>query len=91
MCVCLPGCLQEAVQQLQQLTAAKPSDPDVWRVLAESQSAMGDRTAALASYSRAWQEIVAGAGDAGRAGGALDLLQQYAAELVAGGQEKQVG
>lgn len=80
--------LQEAVEQLQQLSATKPNDPDVWRVLAESQSALGDRSAAVASYRRAWQEVTA-AGGSGP--GALEVLQGLAGELVAAGQQQQVG
>jgi hypothetical protein len=81
-----PGA-QEAVEQLQRLTTAKPSDPDVWRVLGESQSALGDSKAAIASYRRAWQEVQA----AGGTPGALEVLQGLAGQLIAAGQEQQVG
>ncbi len=74
------------MEQLQQLTGAKPSDPDVWRVLAESQSALGDRKAAIASYQRAWQEVQA----ARATSGSLEVLQGLAGELMAAGKEQQV-
>ena len=81
---------QEAVDQLQRLTEAKPKDADVWRVLAESQDALGDRRAALESYRRAWAEVQAAASPAGSAPGSLEVLQGLAGELVAAGQEQQV-
>ena len=49
------GRLQEARELLQRLTAAKPGDAEAWRVLAETQAALGDKVGATGAYRQAWE------------------------------------
>lgn len=75
-----------AATQLEQLVKSKPDDVDVWRVLAETRGAQGERAKASAAYRRAWTaskqsslEILAGLSsslvDEGKASEAVDLIR----------------
>ena len=74
------GEFSDASDLLETLTAAKSNDPDVWRVLAETQAASGDIIKSIASYRKAWS--VSGENN-------LEVLTGLANALVANGEPKE--
>lgn len=72
------GHYEAARQQLQRLTSARPDDAEAWRVLAETQGALGERGAAVDAYRRAWVASEQGS---------LEVLTGLTGALVADGKE----
>lgn len=71
------GDLTQATSLLQRLTKSKGQDPEVWRLLAETQSLQGDLSAAAAAYEIA---------NAKAGGGDIELLSAWTDALLAAGK-----